>query len=804
MTGSSFIGRQLKLAIRGASHAREIGMRLDGFPAGFRVDLAALQAFMERRAPGRDATSTARREPDTPEFLQGLDQNGVTTGETLDARIVNRDCRSQDYASVRSVPRPGHSDYPVWVKTGLIPAGGGCHSGRLTAPMCIAGGVCKQYLAARGISVEAVAQRTPEEILAVKQSGDSIGGTVVCRVKGMPKGLGWAMFDGIESELGAAIFGIPGVKALSFGDGDKAADMKGSEFNDALKLDENGQVTPRTNHSGGLTGGMTNGAEVVFKVTMRPTPSIYQEQDSVDLLAREETKLQIKGRHDPCIALRAVPVVEALTSLVMADVVLAEEARTPRICLTLTGKTLEENLRQIRENRDHIDLCELRLDLLAGRQEIAAAGDFPARAGLPVILTLRRERDGGKWPDGDDEGRARILVELLTQGAGFQYVDLETDFRRAEVEESARRHGARIIRSLHDFSGPVRNLCETLTLLKGDTDEIPKIAFQPLCPDDVTDAFRQLQTFRAFPYIVCAMGHLGKVTRILALRLGSLLTFASVPDAATAKLGQLTPRELVRTYRFRQLTPSTRLYAVTGWPLEVTGSPELNNLAFAHEQEDKVLVPFPARTLDEFVRFADTVGIQGSAVTVPHKEAARDLAEELDEAAQTIGAVNTLVRVPTGWKGYNTDAPGFASALCAFLGTEDLSGKRVLIVGAGGAAKAVAYAVHGLKGDAIICNRTLEKAELLAAKYWFRVGELEGLSPVDVIVQTTSVGLNSTDDALKGYVFTGREKIFDLVYHPAVTTAMRRCLDAGGQAENGWRMLIDQATHQRRIYREHE
>ena len=372
------------------------------------------------------------------------------------------------------------------------------------------------------------------------------------------------------------------------------------------------------------------------------------------------------------------------------------------------------------------------------------------------------------------------------------------------MEAAAKRHGARIIRSLHDFSGPVKNLCETLTLMKGETDEIPKIAFMPRCPDDVTDAFRQLSTFKAFPYIVCAMGHLGKVTRILAGRLGSMLVFASVPDDATAKLGQLTPLELVRTYRFRMLTDSTRLYAVTGWPLEVTGSPELNNLAFAHEQEDKVLVPFPARTLDEFVRFADVAGIQGAAVTVPHKEAARDFAGELDEAAQTIGAVNTLVRTPGGWKGYNTDAPGFASALCAFLGVDTLAGKRVLIVGAGGAAKAVAYAVHRLEGDAIVCNRTLEKAELLAAKYWFRVGELAGLAPVDVIVQTTSVGLNSDGDALQGYVFTGRESLFDLVYHPAVTTAMRRCLDAGGKAENGWRMLIDQAIHQRRIYREHE
>lgn len=804
MTGSKFQGRRLKLEIRGASHAREIGMRLEGFPSGFRLDEAALKAFMERRAPGRDETSTARKEPDAPEFLSGLDATGTTNGETIDARIVNRDCRSGDYASVKSVPRPGHSDYPVWVKTGTIPAGGGCHSGRLTAPMCIAGGICKQFLSERGITVEARAERTAEEILAVKSEGDSIGGKIVCTAKGLPKGLGWAMFEGIETMLAGAVFGIPGVKALWFGDGDRAADMKGSEFNDALGLDEAGQVTPRTNHSGGLTGGMTNGADVVFTVAMRPTPSIYQEQDSVDLLTRNETKLQIKGRHDPCIALRAVPVVEAIASLVMADAILDAEAATPRICLTLTGQTLEENLRQIRENRDHIDMCELRLDLLANREEMETVGEFPSQAGIPVILTLRRERDGGKWPDGDDEGRAKILIDILTKGQGFKFVDLEDDFRNPEVEQAVKRHGAKIIRSLHDFAGPVKGICETLTRLKGETGEIPKVAMMPLVPDDVTELFRRLQTFKAFPYIVCAMGHLGKVTRILAGRLGSMLTFASVPGAATARLGHLTPYELVRTYRFRMLTDSTELYGVTGWPLEVTGSPELNNLAFGNEQEDKVLVPFPSRTLDEFIRFADTVGIRGSAVTVPHKEAARDFVGELDDAAKSIGAVNTIVRTLEGWKGYNTDAPGFASALCAFLGTESLEGKRVLIVGAGGAAKAVAYAVHKLGGDAIICNRTREKAEMLASKYWFRVGKLEDLAPVDIIIQTTSVGLNSGADALNGYSFTGQEALFDLVYHPEETTAMRRCREAGGRAENGWRMLVDQAIHQRRIYREHE
>ena len=796
MTGSIFTGKHLELAIRGASHAREIGMRLKNFPAGFKVDLAALQTFMERRAPGRDAASTARREPDEPEFLSGL-EDGVTTGGTIDARIVNRDFRSRDYASVRTVPRPGHSDYPVWVKTGIIPAGGGCHSGRMTAPMCIAGGICREFLASRGIEVKAKASRTVEEVLSVKTEGDSIGGEIVCTATGLPKGLGWAMFEGLESELAAALFGIPGVKAVAFGDGAKAADMKGSEFNDNLRFGAGVELA--TNHSGGLTGGMTNGAPVVVKVAMRPTPSIYKVQPSVDLERQENADLQIKGRHDPCIALRAVPVVEALVAFVLADRLLYEESLTPRICLTLTGKTVAENLATLEQSRDHVDMCELRVDYL-NADEIAPALDFPAKAKMPVILTIRRERDGGKFPDGAETDRDVLFARFLREGRGFQYVDFEDDFRRPELNALAKAHGSYVIRSLHDFKGPVKDLPAKLKELKGDSAEIPKIAFTPITPDDVTQAFKELKGFGGFDYIVCGMGRLGQVTRILAGRLGSMLTFASPEGAATQSLGHLTPKELVGTYRFRTLTASTKIYTVTGWPLEVTGSPKLNNFAFHNEQEDKVLVPFPVADFGEFLRFAEIMDVQGSAVTVPHKEAAMQAAGELDPAAKAIGAVNTLVRTAQGWKGYNTDAHGFAKALCEFLGADTLKDKTVAIIGAGGAARAVAYAIHRLEGDATIYNRTLEKAEQIAGKYWFRVGDPGEIKPADVIVQTTSVGLNSDDDALKGYTFTGREALFDLVYHPETTTAMARCLAAGGRAQNGYTMLVYQAEEQRRLY----
>ena len=314
------IGKKLKLEVYGESHAPRIGMRLEGLPAGVRVDMSALQAFMERRAPGRDEFSTARREPDVPEFVSGL-ADGVTDGGTIEAVIRNTDTRSGDYE--RTVPRPGHADYPNWVKTGRIPPGGGANSGRMTAAMCIAGGICLQELARRGVSVEARVSSVGD-VLAAKAVGDSVGGIVECVAKGMPVGLGGPMFDGLDGAIAEAVFGIPGVKGIEFGSGFAASALKGSENNDPFVV-KDGKVLTSSNNHGGILGGMTSGMPVVFRVAMKPTPSIYLPQRSVDLATNEETTLQVRGRHDPCIAMRAVPVVEALAAFALLDAMLAEE-----------------------------------------------------------------------------------------------------------------------------------------------------------------------------------------------------------------------------------------------------------------------------------------------------------------------------------------------------------------------------------------------------------------------------------------------------------------------------------------------
>ena len=328
---SSSYGENFRISIFGESHAAAIGVTMEGLPAGSPIDSGTLQAFLERRAPGRDAFSTSRREADAPEFLCGV-KNGVATGAPITAIIRNADTRSNDYANLANVPRPGHADYPAEVKFGGFQdrAGGGHFSGRLTAPLCIAGGVVLQQLERLGVSVSARAiriggetepERMEAAIAAAREAGDSVGGIVEAEIRGLPTGIGDPMFGGLENRIAQIVFGIPAVKGIEFGEGFAVADLKGSENNDPYGVVD-GKVAPLTNHAGGILGGISTGAPVVFRVAFKPTPSIAKEQDSVDLGKMELAKLVVKGRHDPCVVLRAIPCVEAAAAIAVFDAIL--------------------------------------------------------------------------------------------------------------------------------------------------------------------------------------------------------------------------------------------------------------------------------------------------------------------------------------------------------------------------------------------------------------------------------------------------------------------------------------------------
>ena len=314
----------MKLHIFGESHAPEIGVEIEGVPKGTVIDLAALQAFLDRRAPGngQGGLSTPRKEPDKVEFEKGV-VGGVATGETIRAVIRNTNTRPQDYANVTTVPRPGHADYASWLKCGKIPTGGGKWSGRMTAPLCIAGGIALQMLAKKGVTISSSVRRGHGD--SAIPVGDSVGGVVEVVATGFPAGYGDVGTDGLESKLAAAFFGIPAVKGVEFGAGFKLAEMLGSEANDVFEVkgDQGSgirdQVVLRTNHCGGILGGVSVGMPIVARLAFKPTPSISLEQDSVDLATMTPAKIRVKGRHDRCVAFRGAVAAEAAMAIVLAD-----------------------------------------------------------------------------------------------------------------------------------------------------------------------------------------------------------------------------------------------------------------------------------------------------------------------------------------------------------------------------------------------------------------------------------------------------------------------------------------------------
>lgn len=360
-------GNNITLTIFGGSHDVEIGMTLAGFPAGVRLPEAELLAFMARRAPGQGPWATSRKEPDIPVFTSGVTKEEtadglvyISDGTPMRAVIINTNQRSGDYSSLLDTPRPSHADYPARVKFGesVDLRGGGKYSGRLTAPLCIAGAFCLAFLRERGIEVgahilqvgavkDAAFDRLhltadalhapalsyfsvidPEageamrgEIECARMTADSVGGSVECGVIGLPVGVGDHPFDGMEGRISSILFSIPAVKAVAFGDGFDFALGYGSTHNDAYRV-ENGKIITKTNHCGGIVGGMSTGMPVIFSCAFKPTPSIGSEQESVSLSRRENTVMTVKGRHDPCIIPRAVPVVEAAAAVAVVDMLL--------------------------------------------------------------------------------------------------------------------------------------------------------------------------------------------------------------------------------------------------------------------------------------------------------------------------------------------------------------------------------------------------------------------------------------------------------------------------------------------------
>lgn len=349
---SGMWGSKIKLSIFGESHGNAIGITIDGLPAGFSIDMDKIMMEMSRRAPGKSSLSTPRKESDIPEILSGYFE-GKTTGTPLCAIIRNSNTKSKDYSKLKDVMRPGHADYTgaVRYKGFNDYRGGGHFSGRITAPLVFAGAICKQILEVKGIIVSAhinsigkikdcsflesdisdellnsfkenelplintkLEDEMRQEILSTRSSGDSIGGTIECAILGVSPGIGDPFFDSVESTLAHLMFSVPAVKGIEFGKGFDISKMRGSEANDEYYL-ENGNIKTKTNNNGGILGGITNGMPIIFNVAIKPTASIFKEQNTVNIVTMEETTLCIEGRHDPCIVQRSLPVIEAVAAI---------------------------------------------------------------------------------------------------------------------------------------------------------------------------------------------------------------------------------------------------------------------------------------------------------------------------------------------------------------------------------------------------------------------------------------------------------------------------------------------------------
>ncbi|MDD6275581.1 MAG: chorismate synthase [Clostridia bacterium] len=353
---SCSFGEKYKITIFGQSHSEAIGVVIDGIPAGIKLDMEKILAFMARRAPGGKAYATRRNESDYPNIVSGV-VDGVTCGAPLCAVIVNSDQHSSDYNKLKYLPRPSHADFAAYMKHNGFNdiRGGGNFSGRMTAPMCFAGAVAMQILQEKGITVGAhissiagiadssfdpvnvsadelneikvksfpvIDGEKGEEMLAeiekARMSLDSVGGVIECAAVGLKPGIGEPVFDGMENVISSAVFGVPAVKGIEFGNGFACTKLRGSENNDPFVMDGD-EVKTLTNNHGGILGGISSGMPIIFRVAMKPTASVSVEQRTVNLKEKKEENLVIGGRHDPCIVPRAVPCIEAATAIAIIN-----------------------------------------------------------------------------------------------------------------------------------------------------------------------------------------------------------------------------------------------------------------------------------------------------------------------------------------------------------------------------------------------------------------------------------------------------------------------------------------------------
>jgi 3-dehydroquinate dehydratase/shikimate dehydrogenase len=506
-----------------------------------------------------------------------------------------------------------------------------------------------------------------------------------------------------------------------------------------------------------------------------------------------------------------------------------------KICLCLTAKTLKRNLEILNKYRKYTDMAELRVDCLEPDERLLIRR-FPEKAGIPVILAIRRDIDGGYFDSGEGS-RVNLMARGLAYAEvdrrrNFAYLDIEHDLSVPSLEEAARTFGTKIIRSYHDIKGSCKDLSEKIRTMRHSDDEIIKLS---VTVNTTKDVLRLLKAGKENPEqdkILIAAGYYGIYSRILAEHFGSILSYVSPlsePDILQAAFGHIDVQEMAQLYQFRHITNNTKVYGVAGFPLKVTDSPYFFNTVFRLEEIDAVYVPFPSDSISAFMELAQELNVAGLSITIPYKETVIPFLNYTNTQMRKINACNTIIRgnVPaaetpnrkpaspkmysshqTGWLGANTDAKGFSDSLLAFLARPHLKRQCVTVIGAGGAARAVVYELYRLGAKVLILNRGIQKAYNLAAPYNFKWGGLDshGIKMMnrycDIIIQTTPAGMEGYDcsDPAEMYKFNGQEAVMDLIYKPEKTPFLERAAEAGCQIQNGYDMFIRQACYQYALF----
>ena len=463
------------------------------------------------------------------------------------------------------------------------------------------------------------------------------------------------------------------------------------------------------------------------------------------------------------------------------------------ICLTLSGGSLEAVIKEVKRNRQYIDICELRLDLL-DKNDQKRAYLFTESVDIPVILTLRREQDGGKC-NLSEKARRQLLMENLEKG-NFSYVDIEDDIKRSDVETLAREKGVKVIRSFHDFTGIPDDIFLRIKRLR-ERGDVAKISVTPKGIADVIKLFRISEELPDCEKIIIGMGEYGVCTRILYKKLGSLLTFASENAIAP---GQLQPKTLKTLYRADKLNDATAIYGIIGNPVLHSSSPNIHNPGFDLIRYNAVYVPFLVDSVASFFQLAEKIRIRGFSVTIPYKNEVLRYLGNITREVMQIGACNTVVRVPNMWKGMNTDYYGFLSPIDGDIESGKI--KNAMVIGAGGAAKSIVKALRNRDVKVTILNRTLENAKSLALANLCQYDSLDNAknyeNKMDLIVQTTSVGLYPDFDSnpIEGFEFSGKEIVYDIIYKPRYTKLLKEAESKGCKIHFGAEMLFEQGKLQ--------